>query len=153
MLWLKVIHISKRGPWYESTSYSLIWMYSVLQELHDTFPRQVYRIPYCFEVKETLRRQALHCILFNQEHGRHSYEETTQFRNHNNILFKVHWMTRLTSICVNFHHAIASHYIRSFISYLGMKSWDLHVCDRASTITHVDRVKKVIFDTTRYDFA
>ena len=27
------------------------------------------------------------------------------------------------------------------ISYLGMKSWDLHVCDRASTITHVDRVK------------
>ena len=23
-----------------------------------------------------------------------------------------------------------------------MKSWDLHVCDRASTITHVDRVKK-----------
>ena len=39
------------------------------------------------------------------------------------------------------------------ISYLGMKSWDLHVCDRASTITHVDRVKKVIPDTTRYDFA
>ena len=30
----------------------------------------------------------------------------------------------------------------SIISYLGMKSWDLHVCDRASTITHVDRVKK-----------
>ena len=29
-----------------------------------------------------------------------------------------------------------------FISYLGIKSWDLHVCDRASTITHVDRVKK-----------
>ena len=28
------------------------------------------------------------------------------------------------------------------ISYLGMKSWDLHVCDHASTITHVDRVKK-----------
>ena len=28
------------------------------------------------------------------------------------------------------------------ISYLGMKSWDLHVCDRASTITHVDCVKK-----------
>ena len=39
------------------------------------------------------------------------------------------------------------------ISYLGMKSWDLHVCDRASTITYVDRVKKVIPDTTRYDFA
>ena len=31
---------------------------------------------------------------------------------------------------------------KPFISYLGMKSWDLHVCDRASTITHVDRVKK-----------
>ena len=30
----------------------------------------------------------------------------------------------------------------NIISYLGMKSWDLHVCDRASTITHVDRVKK-----------
>ena len=28
------------------------------------------------------------------------------------------------------------------ISYLGMKSWDLHVWDRASTITHVDRVEK-----------
>ena len=28
------------------------------------------------------------------------------------------------------------------ISYLGMKSWDLQVCDRASTITHVDREKK-----------
>ena len=32
--------------------------------------------------------------------------------------------------------------IMTIISYLGMKSWDLHVCDRASTITHVDRVKK-----------
>ena len=32
--------------------------------------------------------------------------------------------------------------VTTFISYLGMKSWDLHVCDRASTITHVDRVKK-----------
>ena len=30
----------------------------------------------------------------------------------------------------------------NFISYLGMKSWDLQVCDRASTITHVDREKK-----------
>ena len=29
-----------------------------------------------------------------------------------------------------------------FISYLGMKSWDVQVCDRASTITHVDREKK-----------
>ena len=28
------------------------------------------------------------------------------------------------------------------ISYLGMKSWDLQVCDRASMITHVDREKK-----------
>ena len=34
------------------------------------------------------------------------------------------------------------HQMVFFISYLGMKSWDLHVCDRASTITHVDRVKK-----------
>ena len=32
--------------------------------------------------------------------------------------------------------------VEAIISYLGMKSWDLHVCDRASTITHVDRVKK-----------
>ena len=31
---------------------------------------------------------------------------------------------------------------RIIISYLGMKSLDLLVCDRASTITHVDRVKK-----------
>ena len=30
----------------------------------------------------------------------------------------------------------------SFITYLGMKSWDSHVCDRASTIKNVDRVKK-----------
>ena len=30
----------------------------------------------------------------------------------------------------------------AFYIILGMKSWDLHVCDRASTITHVDRVKK-----------
>ena len=43
--------------------------------------------------------------------------------------------------------------IYTIISYLGMKSWDLHVCDRASTITQIDRVKKVIIDTTRYDFA
>ena len=28
------------------------------------------------------------------------------------------------------------------ISYLGMESWDLQVCDRASTITHVDRERK-----------
>ena len=32
--------------------------------------------------------------------------------------------------------------ITVIISYLGMKSWDLQVCDRASTITHVDREKK-----------
>ena len=32
--------------------------------------------------------------------------------------------------------------IFEIISYLGMKSWDLQVCDRASTITHVDREKK-----------
>ena len=32
--------------------------------------------------------------------------------------------------------------VTRIISYLGMKSWDLHVCDRASTITHVDHVKK-----------
>ena len=31
---------------------------------------------------------------------------------------------------------------KKFISYLGVKSWDLQVCDRASTITHVDREKK-----------
>ena len=49
-----------------------------------------------------------------------------------------------------FHHLLF--YFSIFISYLGMKSWDLHVCDRASMITHVDRVKKVIRDT-RYDFA
>ena len=29
-----------------------------------------------------------------------------------------------------------------FISYLGVKSWNLQVCDRASTITHVDHEKK-----------
>ena len=29
-----------------------------------------------------------------------------------------------------------------FISYLGMKSWDLHVCDRVSTITRIDCEKK-----------
>ena len=28
------------------------------------------------------------------------------------------------------------------ISYLGMKLWDLQVCDRASLITHVDHEKK-----------
>ena len=33
-------------------------------------------------------------------------------------------------------------YVISVISYLGVKSWDLQVCDRASTITHVDREKK-----------
>ena len=32
--------------------------------------------------------------------------------------------------------------VKVFISYLGVKSWDLQVCDRASTITHVDREKK-----------
>ena len=41
----------------------------------------------------------------------------------------------------------------TIISYLGIKLWDLPVCDHASSITHVDRVKKVIPDTTRYDFA
>ena len=39
-------------------------------------------------------------------------------------------------------HCAAKYIFFKFISYLGMKSWDLHVCDRASTITHVDRVKK-----------
>ena len=33
-------------------------------------------------------------------------------------------------------------FVLIFISHLGMKSWDLQVCDRASTITHVDREKK-----------
>ena len=37
---------------------------------------------------------------------------------------------------------IDGHVIRHIISYLGMKSWDLQVCDRASTMTHVDREKK-----------
>ena len=32
--------------------------------------------------------------------------------------------------------------IKVIISYLGVKSWDLQVCDRASMITHVDREKK-----------
>ena len=49
------------------------------------------------------------------------------------------WVTDLiiwySSVCVRLC-------ILTFISYPGMKSWDLHVCDRASTITHVDRVKK-----------
>ena len=28
-----------------------------------------------------------------------------------------------------------------------MESWDLHVCDRASTITHVDRENKnIVYD-------
>ena len=33
----------------------------------------------------------------------------------------------------------AHHDVIVIISYLGMKSWDSQVCDRASTITHVDR--------------
>ena len=37
------------------------------------------------------------------------------------------------------------------ISYLGMKSWDLHVCHPRSHMLIV--LKKVIPDTTRYDFA
>ena len=40
------------------------------------------------------------------------------------------------------HHCDFEQRMPCFISYLGMKSWDLYVCDRASTITHVDRVKK-----------
>ena len=32
--------------------------------------------------------------------------------------------------------------ISNIISYLGMKSWDLQACDRASMITHIDRDKK-----------
>ena len=31
----------------------------------------------------------------------------------------------------------------TFISYMGMKSWDLQACDRASMITHVDQEKKI----------
>ena len=27
---------------------------------------------------------------------------------------------------------------------MGMESWDLQACDRASTITHVDREKKIV---------
>ena len=37
------------------------------------------------------------------------------------------------------------------MSDLGMKSWDLHVCDRASTITHVDDIKKVFPAISRID--
>ena len=37
---------------------------------------------------------------------------------------------------------IYSYLVFYIISYLGMKSWDLQVCDRESTITHVDREKK-----------
>ena len=35
-----------------------------------------------------------------------------------------------------------SQHVTGIISYLGMKSWYLQVCDRASTITHVEREKK-----------
>ena len=58
----------------------------------------------------------------------------------------------LTHICVTRPQWDKLHYnpivgngvmgVPHIISYLGMKLWDLHVCDRASTITHVDRVKK-----------
>ena len=43
------------------------------------------------------------------------------------------------------HIKPVSHFIchvLPIISYLGVKSWDLQVCDRASTITPVDREKK-----------
>ena len=58
-----------------------------------------------------------------------------------------------TQLCwVDIFRPCAPHrLVKHFISYMGMKSWDLHVCDRASTITHVDRVKKAIPDSTRYD--
>ena len=37
-----------------------------------------------------------------------------------------------------------THRVTLLLSYLGIKSLDLHVFDRASIITHVDRVKKLI---------
>ena len=48
------------------------------------------------------------------------------------------WRTSILSISLIFPICDLLH----FISYLGMKSWDLLVCERASTTTHLDRVKK-----------
>ena len=39
-------------------------------------------------------------------------------------------------------HTMDNSVIQCIISYLGMQSWDLLVCDRASTIKRVDREKK-----------
>ena len=48
-----------------------------------------------------------------------------------------------TYICPEIFFTLSVPYeVKTIISYLGMKSWDLQVCDRASTITHVDREKK-----------
>ena len=40
------------------------------------------------------------------------------------------------------HQLYIGNVMRKYQINLGMKSWDLHMCDRASTITHIDRVKK-----------
>ena len=45
-------------------------------------------------------------------------------------------------ISTSYTHGSTSDHIHIIISYLGVKSWDLQVCDRAPTITHVDREKK-----------
>ena len=45
-------------------------------------------------------------------------------------------------VCVYLRGVTYECVVKNFISYLGVKSWDLQVCDRASTITHVDREKK-----------
>ena len=67
---------------------------------------------------------------------REGYQRFCILRNVSKILYRMCWnrwnRVKCHPLCVGY----------TFISYLGMKSWDLHVCDRASTIKHVDRVKK-----------
>ena len=62
------------------------------------------------------------------------------------VLLQLYHQFLVTS-CDPFTHILQGYFtgtgaIMWFISYLGVKSWDLQVCDRASTITHVDREKK-----------
>ena len=56
----------------------------------------------------------------------------------------LYWLQLVPYVIADFANGVVEKEsaILCIISYLGVKSWDLQVCDRASTITHVDREKK-----------
>ena len=101
------------------TLWKYLWNVGVIQPVHRT--KAFGALPFATRTPYSLMSCLCSRWLFNDTHA---LRNSCQGSAPKNVVYDVLY---------------TAEYI---ISYLGMKSWDLHVCDCASTTTHVDRVKK-----------